>query len=56
MNDYAQDKLNFVSNLNGTNLSDLSMFFTTLPLINCLNFMLKMFIIFMIHNDKLSFL
>jgi hypothetical protein len=56
MNDYAQDKLNFVSNLNGTNLSELSMFFTSIPLVNCLNFMIKIFIIFTIHQNKLSFL
>jgi hypothetical protein len=52
MNDYAKEKLKFVSHLNGTHLSDLTMVFTTMPVINCLSFMLKMFIVFMVYKDS----
>jgi hypothetical protein len=48
---YAEEKLKFISNLTGTNLSDLTIYFTTIPIITLLNFIFKLLLIYKYDFD-----
>jgi hypothetical protein len=45
MNDYAVEKLNFVSNLNGTSLHQLLNLIVTFPIINFFSVLIKIILI-----------
>lgn len=52
MDDYAKEKLDFVSNLNGTSLTYMVSLAVLFPMINLLSVMLKMFFLFCVSSSN----
>jgi hypothetical protein len=52
--DYATQKLKFVSNLNGTTLNEIVSLLTLFPLINFLSVLLKMFLLFCVNAELIE--